>query len=139
MNTPTSASPQGQDARNLLKTLYETFQVFREFQPLSIGIDKQLLAHDPALNRKALRLALGMHTHSYRYMKAMEKAVQRFNLDGSPGGEIPEEHRKHAAEVLRERFKKEVARRKAQREAEEREKKRNEKLNLLVQKFGKNK
>ena len=72
-------------------------------------------------------------------LTAMEKAAQRFNLDGSPGGEVPEEHRKHATEVLRERFKKEVARRKAQREAEEREKQRSEKLNQLVQKFGKNK
>ena len=105
--------------------------------PLAIGIDKQLLAQEVDLNRKILRLALGMHTNSFRYLKSMESAKQRFNLDGSDGGEVPEEHRKHASEILRERFKKEVARRKAQKEAEAQERQRAEKLNQLMQKFGK--
>lgn len=135
--TVTAATPPAQEARSLLKTLQEKFQVFRDYAPLAIGIDKQLLAQDGGLNRKALRLALGMHTNSYRYLKSMENARQRFNLDGSDGGEVPAEHRKHAAEILRERFKKEVARRKAQKEAEALEKQRAEKLNLLMQKFGK--
>ena len=139
MNTSTPAVIPAQEARSLLKTLQENFQVFRDYQPLAIGIDKQLLAQNADLNRKALRLALGMHTNSYRYLKSMEKATQRFNLDGSPGGEVPAEHRKHAADILRERFKKENARRKAQREAEVLEKQRAEKLDQLVQKFGKNK
>lgn len=136
MTTETPATTPGQEARGLLKALQEKFQVFREFQPLAIGIDKQLLAQDASVNRKALRLALGMHTNSYRYLKSMEKATQRFNLDGSPGGEVPDEHRKHASEILRERFKKEVARRKAQREAEAQEQQRTEKLNQLVERFG---
>lgn len=138
MNSPTSPASPALEARSLLKSLQENHQVFREFQPLAIGIDKQLLAHDGSLNRKALRLALGMHTNSYRYLKSMEKAAQRFNLDGSPGGEVPAEHRKHAADILRERFKKEADRRKAQKEAEAAEKQRAEKLNQLVQKFAKN-
>lgn len=133
---PLVASP-ALEARSLLKALQEKHQVFRDFQPLAIGIDKQLLALDADLNRKALRLALGMHTNSYRYLKSMEKAAQRFNLDGSPGGDVPAEHRKHAADILRERFKKEAERRKAQKEAEAAEKQRTEKLNQLVQKFGK--
>lgn len=138
MNSPTSPASPALEARSLLKSLQENHQVFREFQPLAIGIDKQLLAHDGSLNRKALRLALGMHTNSYRYLKSMEKAAQRFNLDGSPGGEVPAEHRKHAADILRERFKKEADRRKAQKEAEAAEKQRAAKLNQLVQKFAKN-
>lgn len=137
MNTVTTAPPPAQEARNLLNTLQEKFQVFRDHAPLAIGIDKQLLAQDGSLNRKALRLALGMHTNSYRYLKSMENAQQRFNLDGSDAGTVPAEHRKHAADILRERFKKEVARRKAQKAAEAIEKQRAEKLNQLVQKFGK--
>ena len=133
-----AATPPAQEARSLLKALQDKFQVFRDYAPLAIGIDKQLLAQDGSLNRKALRLALGMHTNSYRYLKSMENAKQRFNLDGSDAGEVPAEHRKHAAEILRERFKKEVARRKAQKEAEALEKQRAEKLNQLMQKFGKN-
>ena len=137
MNTVTTATPPAQEARALLKILQEKFQVFRDHTPLAIGIDKQLLAQDDSFNRKALRLALGMHTNSYRYLKSMENAKQRFNLDGSDAGEVPAEHRKHAADILRERFKKEVARRKAQKEAEAQEKQRTEKLNQLMQKFGK--
>ena len=135
--TPTPPTPPAQEARNLLKSLQDKFQVFRDHMPLAIGIDKQLLAQEVDLNRKILRLALGMHTNSFRYLKSMESAKQRFNLDGSDGGEVPEEHRKHASEILRERFKKEVARRKAQKEAEAQERQRAEKLNQLMQKFGK--
>ena len=137
MTTPTPPTPPTQEARNLLKSLQDKFQVFRDYMPLAIGIDKQLLAQEANLNRKILRLALGMHTNSFRYLKSMESAKQRFNLDGSDGGEVPEEHRKHASAILRERFKKEVARRKAQKEAEAQERQRAEKLNQLMQKFGK--
>ena len=137
MTTPTTPTPPAQEARNLLKSLQDKFQVFRDYMPLAIGIDKQLLAQEVDLNRKILRLALGMHTNSFRYLKAMEKADQRFNLDGTPGGEVPEEHRKHASDILRERFRKEAERRKAEREAEAAEKQRTEKLNQLVQKFAK--
>ena len=137
MTTPTTPTPPAQEARNLLKSLQDKFQVFRDYMPLAIGIDKQLLAQEADLNRKILRLALGMHTNSFRYLKSMESAKQRFNLDGSDGGEVPEEHRKHASEILRERFKKEVARRKAQKEAEAQERQRAEKLDQLMQKFGK--
>ena len=137
MTTPTPVATPGQEARSLLKSFQEKYPVFHEFKPLAIGIDKQLLAQEVDLNRKILRLALGMHTNSFRYLKSMESAKQRFNLDGSDGGEVPEEHRKHASEILRERFKKEVARRKAQKEAEAQERQRAEKLNQLMQKFGK--
>ncbi|GHU04322.1 hypothetical protein FACS1894158_04370 [Betaproteobacteria bacterium] len=140
MNSPISAASSWQEARDLLKSLQEKYPVFHEFKPLSIGIDKQLLAQDTGLNRKLLRLALGAHTHSFRYLKSMEKATRRFNLDGSPGSEVPEEHRQHAADVLRERAKKEAERRKAERQRVEEEaaqKQRAEKLNQLVQKFAK--
>lgn len=145
MTSPTPADTPGQEARRLLKSLQETHAVFKEIKPLAIGIDKQLLALDANINRKALRLALGMHTNSFRYLKSMEKATQRFNLDGSPAGEVPEGHRKHASEILRERSKKEAERRQAEaatrkaeaeeKAAQEAEKLRTEKLNRLVQKF----
>ena len=145
MTSPTPADTPGQEARRLLKSLQETHAVFKEIKPLAIGIDKQLLALDANINRKALRLALGMHTNSFRYLKSMEKATQRFNLDGSPAGEVPEGHRKYASEILRERSKKEAERRQAEaatrkaeaeeKAAQEAEKLRTETLNRLVQKF----
>ena len=138
MNTDTNATSPAQDARALIKKLQEEFAVFRDYSPLAIGIDRQLLARQPELERKTLRMALGMHTHSLRYLKSMEKATQRLDLDGLSVAEVTEEHRSHAAETLRERFRKEAERKKAQREAEAQEKLRNEKLGQLIEKFGKN-
>ncbi|MEI7613394.1 MAG: ProQ/FINO family protein [Betaproteobacteria bacterium] len=144
MNTPTDTVSPAQNARTLLKTLQEKFAVFRDYAPLAIGIDKQVFARLPEVERKALRIAMGMHTHSLRYLKTMEKATHRLDIDGNSGDEVTEEHRKHATEVLRERFKKDAERRKAQREAEalarqqaQAEQERAEKLSQLVEKFGK--
>lgn len=144
MNTPTPTETPVQSARALLKNLQDEFSVFRDCQPLAIGIDKQILARLPQTERKTLRVALGMHTHSLRYLKSLEKATHRFDLDGKTAEEMTAEHRNYASETLRERFKKEAERRRAeaeqrraQREAEALERQRSEKLNQLVQKFGK--
>ena len=137
MNPPETDQTTGQKARALLKTLQETFPVFRDYSALAIGVDKLLLTQQPDLERKVLRLALGMHTNSARYLKTMEKARHRVDLAGNVVAEVPEEHRKHASEVIRERFKKDAERRKALREAEALEKQRAAKLSQLVEKFGK--
>lgn len=137
MNPPETDQTTGQKARALLKTLQETFPVFRDYSALAIGIDKLLLTQQPDLERKVLRLALGMHTNSARYLKTMEKARHRVDLAGNIVAEVPDEHRKHASEVIRERFKKDAERRKALREAEALEKQRAAKLSQLVEKFGK--
>ena len=137
MNPPETDQTTGQKARALLKTLQETFPVFRDYSALAIGIDKLLLTQQPDLERKVLRLALGMHTNSARYLKTMEKARHRVDLAGNVVAEVPEEHRKHASELIRERFKKDAERRKALREAEALEKQRAAKLSQLVEKFGK--
>ena len=142
MTTPTENPVQ--NARALLKTLQQNFSVFRDYSPLAIGIDKQLLARCSEIDRKTLRVALGIHTHSLRYLKVMEKATHRLDLDGNVGDEVAPEHRSHASEILRERFKKDAERRRAQREAETAarqaeaaERQRAEKLSQLVEKFGK--
>lgn len=140
MNTQTPALSPAQNARLMIKTLQENYPVFRDYSPLAIGIDKQLLTRQPELDRKVLRIALGMHTRSLGYLKTMEKATHRLDLDGNSGAEISPEHRTHAREILRERSKKETERRKAQREAEAlaaSERERTEKLSQLVEKFGK--
>ena len=74
MTTTETTTEKTVDARALLKDLQTRFDVFRKFSPLAIGIDKQLLAQEVDLNRKILRLALGMHTNSFRYLKSMESA-----------------------------------------------------------------
>lgn len=142
MNAPGTTPSPVQSARALLKELQEKFPVFRDCLPLAIGIDKQLIARMPEVDRKSLRIALGLHTNSTRYLKSMARASVRVDLDGNAAGEVPQAHRAHAEETLRERFRKEAeqrnAQRKAQREADEAERaaqRRTEKLNQLAAKF----
>ncbi|GAB3472619.1 hypothetical protein GCM10027321_45920 [Massilia terrae] len=142
--TPAPAQPEaaGQapqlSPRALLKQLQQDFTAFKQCLPLAIGVDKQLLARMPGLNRKVMRAALGIHTGSLRYLKAMEKATVRYDLDGQPGEEVTDTHRAHAREQLQQRFKKEAERKRAERqaaEAEEAARKRQEKLQALASKF----
>jgi ProP effector len=137
---PLSAPPAvpSLTARTLLKQFQEQFPPFRDCLPLSIGIDKQILARLPELDRKLMRTALGMHTGSPRYLRAMEKAKLRYDLDGTPGAEVTQVHRDHASLVLQQRFKKEAERKKAERDAaaaEEANRVRLDKLNQLTAKF----
>ena len=142
MNTPTPPPSPAQTARVLLKQFQEKFPAFREYMPLAIGIDKQLMAQFPELSRKVLRIALGIHTNSLRYLKGMEKATARFDLDGNAADAVTDEHRAHASEILRERFEKVAEQRKAERqaeaavrEAEQTARRHTEKLSQLAEKF----
>lgn len=125
MNTsstnPSPAPSPSQPARALLKEFQEKFVAFREYMPLTIGIDKQLITLYPEISRKTLRIALGIHTNSLRYLKIMEKAKNRFDLEGNAAEEVTDVHRAHATTVLRERAKKVADQRKAQRAQEEAE------------------
>jgi len=137
-----SATAPAPSARSLLKQLQQQFPAFRDCLPLAIGIDKQLLAAQPEIDRKLMRAALGIHTGSQRYLRAMEKATVRYNLDGSAGAEVTDVHRKHAKDTLQERFRKEAERKKAERDAaaeEEANRRRQEKLEQLTAKFSRNK
>jgi ProP effector len=143
VDTPAAApvAPAAMSARTLLKQLQQQFPAFGKCLPLAIGIDKQLLARMPELDRKTMRAALGIHTGSLRYLRAMEKATVRYDLDGTAGAEVTDTHRLHAKETLQQRFKKEAERKKAERDAaqaEEADRLRAEKLQLLASKFSRN-
>ncbi|MEC5164145.1 ProP effector [Janthinobacterium sp. CG_23.3] len=135
---PAATAAPAQTARALLKQFQDQFPPFRDCLPLSIGIDKQILARLPELDRKLMRTALGIHTGSLRYLRVMEKAKIRYDLDGTAGAEVTQVHRDHATQVLQQRFKKEAERKKAEREAaaeEEANRVRLDKLNQLTAKF----
>ncbi len=143
MTTTETPADKPTDPRALLKDLQTRFDVFGNFSPLAIGVDKQVFAQLPEVSKKSLRLAMRSHTISTRYLKEMEKGTVRLNLDGTPAGEVTDENRQHAAEQLRERFKKQADQRKEQ--AEQRkaaelearaEQRRAEKLSQLTEKFG---
>lgn len=136
------AKPAAIDARGLLQKLQEISPTFAEVKPLALRIDKAIAERLPEVDRKVIRSAMRMHTATTRYLKAVEKATARFDLDGKESGEVTEEQRQHAAQTLKERFA-EVAKRKkaaaeAERErqrAEEAERRKTEKLAQLVGKF----
>lgn len=123
--------------RELLKQLGETFAVFREAQPLAVGISAQVAERCPEIDGKLLKTALYFHTSTTRYLKAVGRGTQRFDLDGNPSGEVTEEHRKHANEQLAERFKKQAEQRRAEVEAQKAEERRTAKLHQLAEKFAK--
>lgn len=135
MSEATAASSDNKEAKALIKSLQEKFEVFREFRPLAIGIDKQILARLPETGTKILRRALAFHTRSTPYLKAMSNATTRFDLDGNAQGEIPEEHRAHALETLRARLKKQGEQRKAELAQKQELERRNAKLAALAEKF----
>ncbi len=143
--TPAAAAPAATSAvpsaRTLLKQFQQQFPAFRDCLPLAIGIDKQILARMPDLDRKTMRTALGIHTGSLRYLRSMEKATVRYDLDGAAGAEVTDVHRAHAKETLQQRFKKEAERKKAERDAAqaaEADRLRQEKLLQLASKFSRN-
>jgi len=137
-SAPAAANAPAPSARALLKQLQQQFPAFRDCLPLAIGIDKQLLARVPGLDRKTMRAALGIHTGSMRYLRSMEKATVRYDLDGVAGAEVTDTHRLHAKEQLQQRFKKEADRKKLEKAAAaeaEAARLRQEKLQQLASKF----
>ena len=88
--TETAAAPVTSkpiDARALLKDIHSRFDVFRNHSPLAIGIDRQILAQLPELEKKALRLAMRSHTISTRYLKEMEKGTGNLQKARKQSGE----------------------------------------------------
>lgn len=130
--------------RALLKDLSANYAVFRDYQPLAVGIKKQVAERYPGLPSKLLGVALYLHTGSVRYLKSLQTGTPRLDLEGNPAGEVSEEHQQHAAEQLKELLRKQGEARRAEakskREAEaakQAEEQRNAKLQQLAAKFSK--
>ena len=75
------------------------------FRPLKRGIFQDLLAaHPDAFEREALKVALGIHTRSTRYLQTVAAGEQRHDLQGQPLEAMAPEHVHHALlEVYRRR------------------------------------
>ena len=125
-----SPAPRRQQ-NEVLATLTATFKAFGECLPLAVGIHKVIKERIPSIDQQQLRVALRIHTASTRYLKELSQSKFRFDLDGTPLGEVTEEQRRQAMEVLRGRFKKQADRHRT----EELEKQQQEKLRLLAEKF----
>lgn len=123
------SSPPPRDP--VLARLIATYLVFRDIQPLAIGIHKAIIAAHPEIDKAALRWTLQRHTSATKYLKAVAAGGSRFGLDGEPSGDITPEQQKQATQDLRDRFRKQAEQRREQLKAQEHQ----AKLEQLVDKF----
>lgn len=128
----TAIEPKPSHPRNtVLEILSASFKVFRDGQPLALGIHRVIKERLPDIDTQQLRAAMRTHTASTRYLKTLSQASVRFDLDGSPAGEVTAEQRRQASDTLRERFKKKAELHRA----EQLEKERQANLLKLAEKF----
>ncbi len=75
------------------------------FRPLKRGVFQDLLAaHPDVFERDALKVALGIHTRSTRYLQSVAAGDKRHDLQGQPVEDMAPEHVHHALlEVYRRR------------------------------------
>ncbi|SFU98413.1 ProQ/FINO family protein [Polaromonas sp. YR568] len=109
---PQRNRPQGQPQRTrevhpVLEKLFELYpKLFgAHFLPLKLGAFQDLLAaHPEAFKKDELKVALGLHARSTRYLESVAAGHPRHNLQGEPVEPVAPEHVHHAImEVFRRR------------------------------------
>lgn len=83
----------------LLQKLFELYpRLFgARFLPLKIGaFEDMVAAHPDALPAAELKVALGLHTRSTRYIEAVASGLARHDLQGRPVEPVAPEHVHHA-------------------------------------------
>lgn len=104
--TPRSARP----VRPTHPVLVQLFELYPKmfgahFLPLKLGVFQELLAlHPEAFKREDLKIALGLHARSTRYLESVASGLARHDLNGTPVEPVSPEHVHHAImEVFRRR------------------------------------
>lgn len=91
----------------VLERLFELYpKMFgARFRPLKLGVYQELLAlHPDAFKKEDLKIALGLHARSTRYLDAVAAGEQRHDLNGVPVEPVAPEHVHHAIlEVFKRR------------------------------------
>lgn len=106
-STDTARAPRGRAAARkaprpvhpLLQKLFELYpRLFgARFLPLKLGVFEDLVAaHPQALPAAELKVALGLHTRSTRYIEAVASGVARHDLQARPVEPVAPEHVHHA-------------------------------------------
>lgn len=94
-------------AHPVLQQLFELYPAMfgAQFLPLKLGVFQDLLALHPELfKRDELKVALGLHARSTRYLESVASGQQRHDLNGKPVEPVAPEHVHHAImEVFRRR------------------------------------
>ena len=91
----------------VLERLFELYpKLFgAHFLPLKLGVYQELLARHPDdLPKADLKLAMGQHARSTRYLECVAAGLPRHDLDGNPVEPVAPEHVHHAlVEVFKRR------------------------------------
>jgi len=91
----------------VLERLFELYpKMFgARFLPLKLGVFQDLLSlHPDEFKREDLKIALGIHARSTRYLEAVAAGEKRHDLNGEPVEPVAPEHVHHAIlEVFRRR------------------------------------
>jgi ProP effector len=106
-STVTAPAPRGQAAarkapRPVHPLLHKLFELYPKlfgarFLPLKVGVFEDLVAaHPEALPAAELKVALGLHTRSNRYIEAVASGLARHDLQGKPVEPVAPEHVHHA-------------------------------------------
>ncbi|KQT08948.1 ProQ/FINO family protein [Ramlibacter sp. Leaf400] len=83
----------------VLHTLFELYpRLFgARFLPLKLGVFEEMVAaHPDRLKAEELKVALGLHTRSTRYLEAVAAGVPRHDLQAQPVEPVAPEHVHHA-------------------------------------------
>ena len=107
---PAKPQQQARAPRAVHPVLQQLFDLYpkmfgAQFLPLKLGVFQDLLALHPELfKRDELKVALGLHARSTRYLESVAAGLQRHNLNGEPVEPVAPEHVHHAImEVFRRR------------------------------------
>lgn len=100
-------APAPRKVHPVLERLFELYpQLFgARFRPLKLGIYQELLAaHGDEFKAEDLKLAMGLHARSTRYLECVAAGHPRHDLQGNPVEPVAPEHIHHAIlEVFRRR------------------------------------
>lgn len=106
-NRPQSQPQRTREVHPVLQKLFELYpKLFgAHFLPLKLGAFQDLLAaHPEAFKKDELKVALGLHARSTRYLECVAAGHPRHNLQGEPVEPVAPEHVHHAImEVFRRR------------------------------------
>ena len=106
-STVTARAPRGQASgrkapRPVHPLLHKLFELYprlfgARFLPLKLGVYEDLVAaHPEALPAAELKVALGLHTRSTRYIEAVASGLARHDLQARPVEPVAPEHVHHA-------------------------------------------
>lgn len=107
---PEAMPKAAKSKRPAFAVLERLFQLYPKmfgarFLPLKLGVYQELLAlHPDEFKKEDLKVAMGVHARSTRYLESVAAGHKRHDLNGNPVEDVAPEHVHHAImEVFRRR------------------------------------